>query len=470
MTFNGITKDYVKVLRGRERPSWAPVERNLIDVPGHPGGYLSNTKVKPRIITVPILIQANDFADLQKLKEDIADWLITNEPEELIFDDEPDRTYYALVDGELNLNEIVRVGYGVIRFVCPDPYKYGPETPHDFNGDASVIINNGTAEADPIFELTVKKPVTFAMIQNHEEEYMMIGTPTDVDEVVVDEKTKIVEERGQTLDLWDIPVTGFNGSFATTGDAIVIDKWGSGIGWHGAALMREIDPLEDFELEMYVYTRTEQPGQTFRMSTNFYDENNKELGMLRLWDKTTNQIRKVAEARVGPYTENYSNYLISDRNYNLQGQRVWGGIIRVKRVGNMFTFYTARITQGGRHESPLTETYLDSDNEFAGRLKFIRFDVANYGDTATPNEIRIEHIKVTRLNKVLVDQTPYIADVGDKIVFDNKDAEILLNGEDHKALKDFGSSYFKLAKGPNQLIVHPADSFDVQCKYKKRFR
>ena len=65
-------------------------------------GLFINTETQERRIDVPIVIKAKkDIADLQKVKEDLAAWLVTKQPSELIFDDELDRTYLALIDGSL---------------------------------------------------------------------------------------------------------------------------------------------------------------------------------------------------------------------------------------------------------------------------------------------------------------------------------------------------------------------------------
>src|SRR5690625_7184800 len=98
----------------RENHEWLPVQRNLITINGMTGAQLSKTDTQFRVISVHILIMAESFSDLQKIKEDLAEWLIHDEPKELIFKDEPDRSYYAVVDGELDLDELVRWGDGVI--------------------------------------------------------------------------------------------------------------------------------------------------------------------------------------------------------------------------------------------------------------------------------------------------------------------------------------------------------------------
>ncbi|NPC91226.1 phage tail family protein [Bacillus sp. WMMC1349] len=159
-TFNGISKDFVHATIETERPIWAPVEKEMIEIPGRPGAYLRRTKTKPRILAVNLLIKGVD--DLQKAKEEIADWLITDEPEALIFPDEPDRTYYGMIDGEGQLTELFKFGKGTINFICPDPYKHGSE--HFFDiGSLSDPIGHvqsaGTIPIYPIVECTFTEAV-----------------------------------------------------------------------------------------------------------------------------------------------------------------------------------------------------------------------------------------------------------------------------------------------------------------------
>lgn len=148
LLFNGITKDYVTTLRGSSHQEpWAPIERVYQEVPNRPGAYpRKKRKTKPRPLPIPVMIEAKSIADLQKLKEDFADWLIHDDPKPLVLPWEPDRTYYAVVDGSFNPNDLVNIGQGVIPFICPDPYKYGTEVTTPAN---EPITNEGTAETPP---------------------------------------------------------------------------------------------------------------------------------------------------------------------------------------------------------------------------------------------------------------------------------------------------------------------------------
>lgn len=116
--FNGIRKDYLFILMGFNRSAFAPIERDIMKVTGLAGGHLVRTNTDVRTIEVPVILKADDQANMQKRKEELADWLVHETPKELIFDDEPDRTYLAVVDGEADLDELVFRGRGKITFIC----------------------------------------------------------------------------------------------------------------------------------------------------------------------------------------------------------------------------------------------------------------------------------------------------------------------------------------------------------------
>ncbi|MFD2212087.1 hypothetical protein ACFSMW_20470, partial [Virgibacillus halophilus] len=308
------------------------------------------------------------------------------------------------------------------------------------------------------------------MVQNDLDEYMLIGEPTDVDTEVVDEKTTIFDEVGDTLDSWD-ETSASQGSFIRGSRGIQVQSYGTGDAWHGPGLMKTLTtPIQDFELEFFINVRTERVDMPFRLSTNFYDEQMNEIGMLRVWDKSPKRMQKNAEGRIGEYLSQYENYLISDRNYHIPDQRVWSGILRVTREGNTITMYVARISQAGNHIESIRQVYVDNAKEYAGKLKYVRIDAAKYGEFDKPNEAGINRVKLSSLKRATIDQTPYIARPGDTITFDHKNEEILINGEDRKDLKDFGGSFFKLHKGFNQLVLHPDDSLQGEAAYRKRYR
>ena len=165
---------------GKRRSAFAPITRNLLKIPNMPGAYLQNSETDIRTISQPIIINGKDRFEVRKLEEDLASWLITKEPKELIFDDEPDRVYYALVQGDVPIEDIVRFGRGEISFICLDPYKYKGEIETAFFfTNPSLIKNEGTVETYPIFRANVLESITNLDIISGDK-YIRVGQPYTV--------------------------------------------------------------------------------------------------------------------------------------------------------------------------------------------------------------------------------------------------------------------------------------------------
>src|SRR5690625_7908157 len=128
------------------------------------GAHLAGSRAEVMRVEQPVgFVVKNDEHALQ-IKDELAEWLITNEPVPLTFDDEPNRTYYAVIEGTIDdFDRFVNQRSGVITFLLPDPYGYGNEKTYELPSDIEMIENNGTAPSDPIFELAAKEKSTFAM-------------------------------------------------------------------------------------------------------------------------------------------------------------------------------------------------------------------------------------------------------------------------------------------------------------------
>ncbi len=480
LIFNGIEKDYLTVTRGRNRPAWAPVERDFITVQGMSGAHLSYSKRQIRTITVPVFILADSFSDLQKVKEDMAEWLIHEEPKKLVFKDEPDRTYYALVDGNLDLDELVRWGAGEITFVCPDPYKYGPEKTLTFPADTVVIENNGTAEADPIFELTTRKKTTFAMVSSGADEdskYNLLGTPADDDVEVVDTKQTIYKLDG--MGGWsssgvqaDSRFPKVTGTMQYDGTGMRPNSYGTGDKIHGPGVIRELDEsIQDFEIKAIFDVISERDIDNFRLEIDFFDENMNNIGALGIKDNTAHRNIRVGLGRVGNYRGSgvQNGYIIGEDNYtkeNFSDNTLMH--MTMKREGKEFYFKIGRW-RVNRLNDVLEGTYHDLQNEFMGKLKYVQVLIGSWGDRLKPARLRINKIDVIKLTQTTVDQTPYILYQGDKVTFDHKNDDLLINGEPRMDLKNFGGSFFKLNKGENLILVSPEDSFDAKVTYRDKY-
>src|SRR5690625_2353473 len=292
-------------------------ELTTVRVIGSDEDYVTYRTKPPRYLEIDYEIRAKNKEELRKKIDEVSAIIETTEKVPIIFPDELDRTYFGEYAGAEQSVEYHHVGIhrGTI-YILRDKYKYGHEKVIEPSSDTFIVENNGTAETEPIIELTATQKATFAMVAT-EDEYNLIGRPAEVDERIVDEKRVVLDEVGDTIDTWQ-PAPGFNGTFVHGSQGIQVGNWGSGTGWHGPGAIKEIDPIQDFEIEFFVYVRSETPDRTFRISTNYYDEHMNELGMMCLWDNSNRVVRKVVEARIDPYVGDFENYLISSRNYDLR--------------------------------------------------------------------------------------------------------------------------------------------------------
>ncbi|WP_242145899.1 distal tail protein Dit, partial [Bacillus cereus group sp. BfR-BA-01430] len=246
-TFNGKRNNKILSLQGIKRPVWAPLERTFLEVPHYSGGRLIRTQTKMRKILVPISILYSSPEEAEQLKEEIADWLITDQPQELIFDDAKDRLYLAVIDEELDLDELVDVGTGTLTFICPMPYKLGAVQTHKFERSwtteiTSYFKNKGSVEAPALIEVDIENPSTFLDVwfgkYPSERNYFRIGYPMTIEEKTVQERERVMWDEMSTTVGWT-PVTGQfddmkgTGSFKVReGYALYCDDYGQERGFH----------------------------------------------------------------------------------------------------------------------------------------------------------------------------------------------------------------------------------------------
>uniref|UniRef100_UPI0018F20CC8 distal tail protein Dit n=1 Tax=Thermaerobacillus caldiproteolyticus TaxID=247480 RepID=UPI0018F20CC8 len=354
MTFRGIRKDYIIVLQGRKRPPWAPIQRNILTIPGMAGGYLSNTEVGPRPLEVPVLIKADSFPDLQKLKEDLAAWLVTDTPQELVFDDEPDRVYYAIVDGSLDLDELVRWGKGTIKFICPDPYKYSAiEKYVEFTNAASFNVG-GTVETEPVITVEVAQDTTFLAVSNGEQ-LNMIGDVADVDVQPFEPKQRIFWSECNSLVGWTDSATVDGGTVAgtlkTDGYYFYSDNYGTGSQWHGPALKTSLsEALQDFSIEAIIDFRATDPKQVGRIVITALDEMNQTVARMQFWRR--NSYAKTNYALFSAGHGANQKTIFHDTGDQLSVWNDFYGMLRIERIGNKWNVYVAQIDRTtGKHHS-----------------------------------------------------------------------------------------------------------------------
>lgn len=110
-----ITK-YLRPTRGLDRKILPDTDHRLEKIGRSDGFKHLGTSYGMRTISMPFRITN----DLIKNRRDLARVLSTREPLPLVFDDEPDKCWFALPSGDISVDELVILGHGVIDWIVPD--------------------------------------------------------------------------------------------------------------------------------------------------------------------------------------------------------------------------------------------------------------------------------------------------------------------------------------------------------------
>lgn len=138
-----------------ERPILPPIKSKTKSVEDRDGVYYFGSQFDAETISVEVVWKGDTLELTQSIKREIAAWLIPNGLKKLIFDDEPDRYYSAVLDGDSGVKQIVRMGTATLNFLVPDPYAYALQD--DVFSDPSGTITftrKGSANSNPKIEIT----------------------------------------------------------------------------------------------------------------------------------------------------------------------------------------------------------------------------------------------------------------------------------------------------------------------------
>ncbi|MFZ7945657.1 distal tail protein Dit [Neobacillus sp. 19] len=467
-TFNGIRKDYMMTISKR-RTYWAPISRQLLTVPGMAGAYLSETNTDVRVIEVNVEISADSADELRKQSEDLAAWLYTKEPVELVFDDEVDRIYYAVVDGTFNPEEIVSHGYGTITFICPDPYKYGAEKAVEFSNFGQFNVD-GTIDTEPIITCEIKADTAFVAVSDGEK-INLIGNPTEVTQQPYAREERKFWHECNTLVGWAGTTSiegGTNKGTLKAGSYYFwTDDYGLDSGWHGPAMKTSINTtLQDFQVDTLI-TQNGSSGRVGSIEIDMLDVNNQIIAKIIMTKRAPGSQANWARLRAGNDAGG-----VNILEYRGDADWVWAnfdGIMRIGRVGRSWYAYVATI-RNGKHDNTLYKTWEDTQGLYTAKVSQIQVQLWQYG-TVPATDQRINDLKVYKINSPVDNQIPYVARAGDVIEFDHINDIIRKNGEPILKEKAFVGEYFPLSAGSNNLLIEPSESINsTEVRWRPKWR
>lgn len=138
-----------------------PLNTQMLTVPKRPGAWYFRTDYGPRVIQVDIVLKSDSLINFRPDVRAISGWLDPSQgPRSLIFDNEPDKTYQAVLytngGDPPNITQMVLLGKTSLYFMCPDPYAYDAmeQTVTISSGTTSEAITNDNTETQPIITVT----------------------------------------------------------------------------------------------------------------------------------------------------------------------------------------------------------------------------------------------------------------------------------------------------------------------------
>ncbi|WP_130068074.1 distal tail protein Dit [Bacillus albus] len=480
-TFNNKRKNYIQILQGWKRPAWAPIKRNVLEVPHYPGARLLHTQTGMRVLHVPVGI-IDRGTDLQKVKEDLAGWLITESEKELVFDAEPDRTYVAVVDEGFDPDELVSIGRGVLTFICPMPYKLGAKHAKEFELDGRGLIANvtnpGTVESHPIIEVEVEKPSTFLDVWNGED-YFRIGYPLKANQVPVERTQRVMwDEMSTTVGWTDVAksedMVG-GGKFKSDGYRFIPEYLGepSIKGWHGCIAKKNIPqgPLQDFIMQAYVGVRSWHWDQMGRVEIGLLDENGDYVTRISMSDVHWEAEQNTGFASVGNRTKPKGQVFINESGDYPTTWNQYRGRLWLARTGNRWEAYISKFLPGTEtDDSERFVVWVDEEKANMSKVAQVQISICQFSNNMFCQDMSIDDLKIWKVNMNTQGNLPYIADKGDKIVVDTERSLVTIEGKSASNIKDLFSSFPIIHKGKNKLEIMPPNIGKAKVTYRERYR
>lgn len=150
-SFNGVTKEYIEVLHGFQRPMIAPIEHDLYESRQN-GVIVRKARLAPIELSVPVVIKHRGRS-LEDVKTELNGWLFHQEAKRLVFEDDPDRNYLARLLS-VELEEYEHFAKGAITFYLDQPYRFGAQRELEVTPTASEQTITGQVETPWTSETT----------------------------------------------------------------------------------------------------------------------------------------------------------------------------------------------------------------------------------------------------------------------------------------------------------------------------
>lgn len=487
-----------------------PERTNLsMAIPSRHGEYFTGHRYGIRTVTVDFLVIADGLNSLQAIKKGMAFMLDIDRPAKLIFDDEPDKLLYAVLDGQTQVEEILKEGRGSLTFICHDPFYYSMiEKEFLADGDDKVVIDNfGTAPTSPKFELEFPGDCGFVSLVSPAG-VIQIGEPAEVDAIPIPPSERLMNDRMEATTGWT-----FNGASAknvtggSIGGTVIVNSGGYGLtpsgygtatsSWYGPSLRKSLPVSTDatnssqyFEAKAIFEFKTTRSGQVVTSGArrdidaeqkgvfefHIMDESNNFLAGIRFQDATVYHDMTVPEFWVGTkrvWKENLSKPKPKREKYTYKsGGKVktgyrnvyasdvgkWNdfyGTITIKKFKDRITFDLQKLGTDGKVIARKTHTAYLSSTQNAQKARHIQSWFGKYAHYTAIDKWSLTHVSFTKHNTEKERDVPNLFKAGDKLLIDCESAQVYLNEALQMEEVDIGSEFFEVISGQTEVqLLH----------------
>ncbi len=413
--------------------------------------------------------------------------IYTDEPKKLIFSDEPNIYYNAILDGEQTLEEEEYKSSGILRFLIPDgvAHSVAEKTAENYGSNQITLENNGTESVPINIKATMKSDNGYIAFTLGDRFYQ-IGKPEEVDGKHYEESVKLFDDHLYEDKGWLVnqgitpPVTserlqnGFvkyvkestNEGYATTKD------YGSGNSWHGASLTKIVPkdvnnkyPVNwkvayrfDFNTDGAVFKGV-QVGHT---SVTMVDEHDDIICSIIFED--TSPVNEYYYMAVFIGNKNVwhtdSTFPMAKKGVTARGD--YGPAVTAEKIGNQVTI---RFNNFG-----ICKTFY-VDNPEAELRKITWYGAAYKDNFHTENNV-LRALHVIKHNVERYEDIPNYFSNGDIVEIDGASGSVYINDAYDTDVADIGSQPLLLPPGQHTLGIITS-SFasipDVEVTYQERW-
>ena len=494
--FNGFElNEYLDALAGLDRGIGSPTSVDLKEMSDIGKKFVRATKAE-KTISMPFRIKY----DLIEKREALAGILNVREPKPLVFGDEPNKIYYALPTGDINVAESDFTGKGTITWVVPEGFSHS----RSLDSVVAKVDSNGILAMDINYKGTEKTPLTLTIHNNAETGFLgaigmhgdentfltQLGYVDEADGEIREKAQIIIGKDGGVFSNWTDATTFYeNQEKAIVAKMPVTTAYGGWMGgipadakksgtkkWFGTA--KELilpNPIESVYLWGRAWFETGKMGQTGQWTLAYVDENNLFVAGMAIskGDKNGNNATVYFLINEGAGTKIYKSipltpsYWLPPNPYGSQARNENRNMFDLRKEGEKITFFW----NGGYHS--VNVPFLKGK-----KVKRVQFYTGQYADRtpqqAVPN-MGLRDVLVADLKSQYWENLPNRFSAGSDVIITKENGMNMIYRDGIPTLEDFitGSNFPYLVPGNNH-IEFPYSPFTtvpptITGTYEKRF-